>query len=59
LGGLHVNRSKNKTQHRKLALKKEMVVYLTDDLLKNVVGGLDATNSYPISKCDTQCLVGV
>jgi hypothetical protein len=49
------NTSKNKHQHRKLALKKEMVVGLTDGLLKNVVGGLDATASNPFSKCNTQC----
>lgn len=56
LGGLHVkkNTSKNKTQHRKLALQKETVVCLIDGLLKNVVGGI-VTASVPFSKCDTQC----
>ena len=50
-------RTRNKTQHRKLVLKMEQVVYLTDDLLKNVVGGADVTSSNPISKCNTQCVV--
>jgi len=53
------NTSSNKTQHRKLALKKETVVSLTGDLLKNVVGGADVTASTPFSKCNTQCVGGV
>ena len=51
-----MNRTKDKTQHRKLVLKTEQVVYLTDDMLKNVVGGADVTSSNPISKCNTQCV---
>lgn len=55
-----MNKNKNKTQHRRLSLKTETVVYLTDDLLKHVVGGGgDVTNSNPISKCNTQCLIEV
>lgn len=55
-----MNKKNNKTQHRRLSLKTETVVYLTDDLLKHVVGGEgDVTNSTPISKCNTQCLVKV
>jgi hypothetical protein len=47
-----VNKHKNKL--RRLELKKEMIVHLSNDLLKNVVGGstVDApTASLPISKC--------
>jgi hypothetical protein len=56
-----VNKNKNKTdsKHRRLALKKETVVHLTDDLLKRVVGGGGEegnTSSNPISRCNTQCL---
>jgi hypothetical protein len=56
---VHVNKSKNQNtrQHRKLTLHQETVVSLTDDLLKNVAGGnVDATNSNPFSKCNTQCV---
>ena len=57
-----MNKIKNTGQHRKLALKKDTVVCLTDDLLKRVVGGDciggddDVTNSNPISRCNTQCV---
>lgn len=52
---MNKNKNKNHTQHRRLALNKETVAYLTNDLLKHVVGG-DVTASAPISKCNTQCL---
>jgi hypothetical protein len=53
------NNNKNKTisKHHRLTLKKETIGYLTDELLKNVVGGgVDVTNSNPFSKCNTQCV---
>ena len=54
---MNKHRNKHGSQHRKLALKKETVGYLTDDLLKYVVGGDGyETASNPISKCNTQCL---
>ncbi|HEX2691341.1 MAG TPA: class I lanthipeptide [Kofleriaceae bacterium] len=46
--------NKNKNKHRRLELKKETVIYLTDDLLKHVIGGStepEPTQSLPISKC--------
>ena len=49
-----MNKNKNPIKHRRLALKKETVVQLTDDLLRNVVGGSAVpTNSFPISRCGT------
>ena len=49
-----MNKHKTNSKHRRLALKKETVVHLTDDLLKHVIGGsdvIDPTQSFPISKC--------
>jgi len=42
-------------QRRRLALEKETVGYLTNDLLKYVGGGEYETPSNPISRCNTQC----
>ena len=53
---MNKHRNKHGSQHRRLALKKETVGYLTDNLLKYVVGGSGLeTASAPISKCNTQC----
>jgi hypothetical protein len=49
-----VNKPKMTSKHRRLALKRETVAHLTDDLLKQVIGGsvVDSpTQSFPISKC--------
>jgi len=51
-----VNKHKQYTTHRRLALKKETVVYLNDDLLKKAVGGDPVTiESIPISSCPSWC----
>jgi hypothetical protein len=49
-----IKNQKNK-QRRMLELKRETIVHIPGDLLKNVVGGGDVTNSNPISQCPTQC----
>lgn len=49
-----MNKSKKNGKRRRLELNKETVVHLTDDQLKNAVGGQDA--SYPVSGCETQCM---
>jgi hypothetical protein len=49
-----VNKPKTNSKHRRLALKKETVAHLTDDLLKQVIGGSEVdspTQSFPVSKC--------
>ena len=49
-----MNKNKNTSQRRRLELKKDTVVHLTEDLLKNAVGGSKApepTHSLPISRC--------
>lgn len=51
-----MNKHKQYATHRRLALKKETVVYLNDDLLKNAVGGDPITDSFPISSCPFFCL---
>jgi hypothetical protein len=51
-----VNKNKKNSKHRRLALEKETIVRLTDDLLKNVVGGgEEPTHSFPISRCISPC----
>ena len=51
-----MNKHKQYTTHRRLALKKETVVYLNDDLLKNAVGGdISPIPSIPISSCPSWC----
>jgi hypothetical protein len=53
---MNKHRNKHDRQHRRLALKKETIGLLTDDLLKYVVGGgRHETASNLISKCITQC----
>jgi hypothetical protein len=53
---MNKHRNTHDRQHRRLALKKETVGHLTDDLMKYVVGGSGLeTGSTPISKCNTQC----
>jgi len=47
-----MNKNKNYRTHRRLELKKETVVHLTDDLLRKVIGGSGPpTISYPMSNC--------
>jgi hypothetical protein len=52
-----IKHQKNK-QRRMLVLKRETIVHVTDDLLRNVVGGSnDVTNSIPITQCPTQTII--
>ena len=44
---------KNRTR-RMLELKRETIVHITDDLLRNVVGGGGVT-TLPVSQCVTGC----
>lgn len=53
-----MNKSTKNGKRRRLELKKETVVHLTDDQLKNAVGGQE-TSSYPVSRCETQCLANI
>jgi hypothetical protein len=47
-----MNKAKNHHTHRRLELKKETVVHVTEDLLRKVVGGSGLpTISYPQSNC--------
>lgn len=48
-----MKKNKYNSKHRRLELKKETVVHLTNDLLKNAAGGsiLDPPHSFPISRC--------
>jgi hypothetical protein len=49
---MNKNKTKNNRTRRRLELKKETVVLLTEDLLRNVVGGNGPpTISYPRSNC--------
>jgi hypothetical protein len=53
-----VNKNNKKHQHRKLELKKDTIVHLTDDRLKVVVGGNEGQiASWPFQSCETQCEV--
>jgi hypothetical protein len=47
-----VNKHKKTTKPRTLELKKETVIHLSNDLLKDVVGG---NNSTKPSQCPTLC----
>lgn len=54
-----MNKNRKHTKHHRLALQKETVIHLTEDRLKNVVGGndlIDGNNSHPISLCNNQCV---
>lgn len=51
-----MNKNNKKLQHRKLELKKDTVVHLTDDRLKVVAGGdEEPIASWPFQSCETQC----
>lgn len=51
-----MNKNNKKHQHRKLELKKDTVVHLTGDRLKQVVGGdEEPIMSWPLQSCGTQC----
>ena len=50
-----MNKNSRDSKHRKLELKKETVIYLTGDLLKNAVGGSNLP-SIPISECPAGCV---
>jgi hypothetical protein len=48
----HMNKRKPSNKPRTLELNKETITHLTDDLLKNVVGGNNSTRP---SQCVTLC----
>ena len=51
-----MNKIKNNRKQRRLEIKRETIVYLADDVLRQAAGGnKDENPSLPISVCPTQC----